>query len=183
MVRCQSEDRGLQSRTEIHRPDTAFVNEIQEKQETCCTADTLGIAGPFQMMVPKAEGLPAEKALDSRHHLIQVSFRQRSGDAHSARQVGELRIEADRAKQDWNFWRKLPISRAASIPFLRGFKKSRTTTSGVSSRALQTASSPSMASPRTSHPQWLHRSRSRQCRTTGLSSAIKIRVTTWPPKP
>jgi hypothetical protein len=98
----------------------AFVSETSEKQETCCTADTLGIAGPFQMIVPKEEGLPAEKALDSRHHLIQVSFRQRSGDGHSARQVGELRIEADRAKQDWNFWRKLTDLSGRLNPVLAG---------------------------------------------------------------
>jgi hypothetical protein len=39
------------------------------------TEYALGSAGPFQVMVPKKEGLPAEKALDTRHHLIQVSFR------------------------------------------------------------------------------------------------------------
>jgi len=70
----------------------------------------------------------------------------------------------------------LAISHADCSPFISGMAKSRTITSGFNSRALLTASRPSTASPQISQ-SGCRPSRLRTCcRTSALSSAIKIRA-------
>jgi len=71
-------------------------------------------------MVPKEERLPAEEALDTRHHLIQVSFRQRPGDTGPACKVHKLRVKEDSAKQDWNLWGELADLPGRLNPVLAG---------------------------------------------------------------
>lgn len=146
-----------------------------ERQGDPCTAPVLDSLRRLQFTVAE-EGVPAEEGFDTRHHLVQISLGERPRDTGPARQIDELGVRQMVQSRIGVLGDSLPVSRAASIPFLRGIRKSRTTTSSVSSSALQTASSPSVASPQTSQPRWLHRSRPRHCRMTGLSSAIKIRV-------
>src|SRR5579859_1079542 len=67
-------------------------------------------------------------------------------------------------------------SRAASKPFMPGIIKSRTSTSGCSSRTHSTASRPPSASPQTCQSQWLSMSWRSARRTIALSSAIRILI-------
>jgi len=71
-------------------------------------------------VVGEEECAPAEKGLNTRNHLIQISLGQRPGDPGPARQVDELGREKDTAKQDWDLGEKLGDLTGDLNPVLAG---------------------------------------------------------------
>src|SRR3954447_18431405 len=71
------------------------------------------------------------------------------------------------------------MMRAASMPLMRGMRTSISTTSGASSMALATASSPFSASATTSMCSSVPSTTYRPRRNRAWSSAIRTRMTSW----